>query len=167
MIDHETGNNIINTLSKISSKTSQELVISTWNYLWSVKQSNQSLHWLHLLEALHYGRPALSLLEWLKHILRVSKSRVNYGTFKLKLHFFFLILVAGRWGIWYIYECFCLNLFENSLEFYLLVPQGCPLQDQRLIVCYALSSMWYLKVFKPLLEHIVHTINTSLMVFKT
>ena len=27
--------------------------------------------------------------------------------------------------------------------------------------------MWYLKVFKPLLEHIVHTINTSLMVFKT
>ena len=33
-----------------------------------------------------------------------------------------------------------------------------------MIVCHALSSMWYLKVFKPLLEHIVHTINTSLMV---
>ena len=27
-------------------------VISTWNYLWSDRQSDQSLHWLHLLEAL-------------------------------------------------------------------------------------------------------------------
>ena len=63
MNNHEKGNNIINILSKISSKTSQLLVISTWNYLWSDKQSDQSLHWLHLLEALHYGRPALSILE--------------------------------------------------------------------------------------------------------
>ena len=84
MNNHEKGNNIIpvNILSKNSPKTLQVLVILTWNYLWSDKQSDQSLHWLHLLEALHYGRPALSILELLKHILRVSESRGNYGTFK-------------------------------------------------------------------------------------